>query len=168
MQAQISNSNARVEMVTLSARAVAILLYRLERTFNEQNAKIIAMVRLICCLVSWHTFALENLQVEEQANVTRMDNDWMREELEDIRVELRKKIKKLRRKMMTDCRQSPCKNSGTCIDQFDDYICLCMPGWKVRGVKKRTLVEKERLAGKELRRSDKTMRFNPRDEFGLH
>mgnify|MGYP001794441179 FL=1 len=29
-----------------------------------------------------------------------------------------------------DCSESLCQNGGTCIDQIDSYICLCVDGYE--------------------------------------
>jgi Notch-like protein len=28
-----------------------------------------------------------------------------------------------------DCKHTPCKNNGTCIDQVNGYTCQCLPGY---------------------------------------
>lgn len=30
-----------------------------------------------------------------------------------------------------ECATSPCKNGGTCFDNFKGFICLCSKGWEV-------------------------------------
>ena len=30
---------------------------------------------------------------------------------------------------VSPCQSSPCQNSGLCVDQRDDFVCVCRPGF---------------------------------------